>query len=157
MMTTPIDELIIAAYMRALSIAFEGEAASSNRIFTQASIGFDPVVIGERCRLIDAAAAEAIVGIFDPKRIQDGPAFVGICLRDRGMVRLDTGHLWMSSDERAVLIASDGYLKVESGRFVRHSGRPTRDLTQGKARARRKLAELASVRSSEGVLVVSMG
>jgi hypothetical protein len=157
MMMTPIEEFAVAAHMRALMSLFEGDGPEHNRILYQAVIGFDVDLVGQRCREIDAADADGVVAIFDPDAITDGPLHVGICMRDREMVRLDLGHLWVGRDPHAVLVANRGHFKVEGGRFVERSGKPTANLTRGKARARRKLAELVSIRSNDGVTVVSLG
>ena len=159
MMLTPIEELIVAAHMRALTQMFEGDEPEKNRILYQAMIGFDVDQAGERARFIDAADADGVFAIFDPQAIGDGPAHVGICMRDRDMVRLDLGHLWMGSDKRAVLVTGKArrHFKVEGGRFVERPGKPTADLTRGKARARRRLAELVSVGTDPDVTEVTIG
>ncbi|MBA2933915.1 hypothetical protein HZF05_07350 [Sphingomonas sp. CGMCC 1.13654] len=156
MMMTPIEEFAVAAHMRALMSLFEGEGPEHNRILYQAVIGFDVDLVGRRCREIDAADADGVIAIFDPDAIMDGPLHVGICMRDREMVRLDLGQLWMGRDPRAVLVANRGHFKVEDGRFVERPGKPTADLTRGKGRARRRLAELVSIRCGDGVVTMSI-
>jgi hypothetical protein len=83
--------------MRALSIVFEGEAANSSRIFRQACVGFDPEVIGDRCCLIAASDADAIVAVFDPEQIEAGPVAIGICILAYETVRLEFGNLWVGA------------------------------------------------------------
>lgn len=157
MMMTPIEEFAVAAQMRALMTLFEGDGPKHDRILYQAVVGFDVDLVGQRCREIDAADADGVLAIFDPEAIADGPLHVGICMRDREMVRLDLGHLWVGRDPRAVLVAKRSHFTVEGGRFVERLGKPTADLNRGKARARRRLVELVSIRSVGGVTVVSLG
>ena len=153
MMLNNQQELSIARAMWALATMFECEGTNKNRIQYQAVIGWHPDQVGERCRYIDANGCDGVVAVFDPAAIERGPAIVGVSIPIGPMVRLELGTLWTGKHGRTALVTAEGYshLEVEHGRFVEKSGKPTRDLTRGTARARRRLAELAA----EGPVLVS--
>lgn len=145
-MLTDHQALVIAGTMRALAVSFEGNAHNASPILYQAVVGWDADGVGERCKLIDSENCDGVFALFDPATIEKGPVWIGVCIRDGEQVRLELGTLWMRSErDPAVLVTANGrsHLIVEGGRFVERVGPPTRDIARGKARARRRVAELA--------------
>lgn len=158
MTMTQHQERTIARYMYALSVLLEGQAATRNSIQYLAVTGWNPVQVGERCRLIDAHGCDGVVAVFDPATIEKGPLIVGVSIADAGLLRLELGTLWTGKQGPTVLLTAGerSHLRVDQGRFVETPGVPARDLTRGKARACRRLSKFAAEgRARIGVLVAA--